>query len=139
VDFARREKSTFITNNHPSILVCIKWLELLRALQNDARDVVNAKSKEYVSILANAAHAKPDTLSSNATKPVQHVQIVYNADGNALAMARTYAGLPNMSALVHHRLRQELIKVANRPCNKYHSSHYTKIGALQTRKVSAYL
>lgn len=42
----RREQSAFIANNHSSILVCIKWLELLRALPNDARDVVNARSKE---------------------------------------------------------------------------------------------
>lgn len=89
--------------------------------------------------MAETVHGNSDTFSLNATKLFRHVRIAYNEDGNAQAMARTYAGLPNMSALVHCRMRPELIKVANHLYNKHHSSsHYTKIGALQARKDSTY-
>jgi hypothetical protein len=89
--------------------------------------------------LANAVNVNADTFSSNVTKPFQLVRAVYNVVGNAPAMGKTYAGLPNMSALVHCRLRRELIKVANHPYNQHHSSHYAKIGGLQIRSQSTCL
>lgn len=87
--------------------------------------------------MAIAVHGNADTFSSNATKPFQLVPIAYNGDGNVRAMGNISAGLPNMSALVHCHLCHELIKVANHPYNKHHSSHYTKIGALQIPKDTA--
>lgn len=87
-----------------------------------------------MSTLAITIHSNPDTFSSNATKPSQHVLTVYNVAGNARAMARIYAGLPNMSALVHCRLRHEPNDVAIYQYNEHHSSHRTQIGALQAWK-----
>ena len=84
-------------------------------------------------------HLEADRRSSNATKPLQSVQTVYDGDGNVRAMENIYAGLPSTSALVHYRLCHRGVKVAHHPCNKHYSNHCPMDGTLQTRMDSGNL
>jgi hypothetical protein len=51
-------------------------------------------------LVMNDGYHDPDRYSSNAMKPLQLAVIAYSEAGNVQVMESTYAGLPNMNALV---------------------------------------
>jgi hypothetical protein len=85
------------------------------------------------SCYTDAAQVDADRCSSNATKPLLLVPIVYDEVGSAQDMGRIFAGLPNMSASALCRMCHPRAKVMEYLYDKHHSSHYTTIGTLQAQ------